>query len=145
MPSAWVLSADAGRARIFSADSPKASLRPLQQLISPKARLREQDLTSDRPGRSFDSFGAGRHATEPSTPASEQEAIRFAADIARQLKQGRDHGAFDRLILVAEPHFLGLIRKAIDPHTAKMITLEVAKDVSKASTEKIRKYLPERI
>ena len=145
MSSAWVLSADAGRARIFSADGPKAPLRPLQQLISPEARLREQDLTSDRPGRSFDSFGAGRHATEPSTRAGDQAAKRFANDIARHLKQGRDKGAFDRLIVVAEPRFLGLVRKAIDPDTAKMITLEVAKVVSKASAESIREHLPERI
>ena len=123
----------------------KAPLRPLQQLVSPEARLREQDLTSDRPGRSFDSAGAGRHATEPSTRAGEQAAIRFANDIARHLKQGRIDGAFDRLIVVAEPHFLGLVRKAIDPNTAKMITLEVAKDVSKASAAEIRKHLPDRI
>ena len=145
MSSAWVLAADAGRARIFSADSPKSSLRPLKQLISPEARLREQDLTSDRPGRSFDSAGMGRHATEPSTHAREREALRFARDIARHLKQGRDSGAFDRLILVAEPRFLGLVRKAVDSNTAKMIALEVAKDVSKANAKEIRKHLPDRI
>ncbi len=145
MSSVWVVTADAGRARIFSADSPTAPLQLLQELISPEARMREQDLTSDRPGRSFDSVGTGRHATEPRTHAKDQEATRFAGEIAAHLRRGRDDGAFSRLVLVLEPHFLGLIRKAIDPAVAKMVTVEITKDLNQASAEDIRNHLPDRI
>jgi len=145
MSYAWILVADAARARIFSVDSPTAPLQPQEQLLSPEARLREQDLQSDRPGRSFDGVGAGRHTTDPSTSPKQQEAVRFAAEIMQHLERGRIDKAFDRLILVAEPHFLGLIRKTIEPGVEKMITLELDKDLSKLNRADIRGHLPERI
>lgn len=145
MSDAWILVADAARARIFSADSPRADLQPVEQLVSPEARLHERDLSSDRPGRAFDSFGEGRHATDTSTSPKEQEAIRFAHEVVDHLEQGRVANRFDRLILVAEPHFLGLLRKAIKPALEQTITAEINKDLTKAGEREIREHLPQQL
>ena len=145
MADAWVLVADAARARIFSVGSPRATLHPVEQLVSPEARLHDRDINADRPGRTFDSFGEGRHAKSTNTSPKEQDAIRFAREVADHLEQGRVSNRFDRLIVVAEPHFLGLLRKAIKPVLEQMITLEINKDLSKANDRKIREHLPERL
>lgn len=39
-------------------------MEELEGLKHPASRAHERDLISDRPGRSFDSFGSGRHAME---------------------------------------------------------------------------------
>ena len=145
MADAWVLVADAARARIFSVDSPQANLNPVEQLVSPEARLHDRDINADRPGRAFDSFGEGRHAMGTNTDPKEQDAIRFAREVADHLEQGRVGNRFDRLILVAEPHFLGLLRKSIKPPLGQLITLEINKDLSRAKEQEIREHLPERL
>lgn len=143
MTDAWVLVADAARARIFSVDGPRAKMRSVEQLVSPGARLHDRDINADRPGRAFDSFGEGRHAID--TNAKEQGAIRFARQVVDRLEQGRIGSEFDRLIVVAEAHFLGLLRKASKPALQKMISLEINKDLSKATDQEIREHLPERL
>jgi protein required for attachment to host cells len=142
---AWIVVADAARARIFSTDNAKLPLQPLEQLVSPKARLHERDLKSDRPGSTYDSHGDGRHATGTNTSPKQQEAVRFAKTISENLELGRVNHEFDRLVLVAEPQFLGLLRKAITPEVAKLVSDEIDKDLSKADRNDIRRHLPERL
>ena len=79
------------------------------------------------------------------TNPKEQDAIRFAREVANHLEQGRVGNRFDRLVVVAEPHFLGLLRKATKPALEQMITLEIDKDLSKATEQEIREHLPERL
>ena len=142
---AWVVVADAARARIFSTDNAKVPLQPVEQLVSPEARLHERDLKSDRPGSTYDSHGDGRHATGTSTSPKQQVAVRFAKTIAERLELGRVNHDFSRLVLVAEPQFLGLLRKAITPEVAKLVSAEINKNLSKADRDDIRQHLPERL
>ena len=143
MVHGWVVVADAARARIFSIDSAKSPLSALDQLVSPEAKLHERDYKTDRPGRVYDIQGEGRHAVGSHTGPKEQEAMRFAAEVVDYLEDGRVGRQFDHLILVAEPRFLGLLRKAVKPPLEQTITLEVNKDLSKASEKEIRTHLPE--
>ena len=62
MSELWVLVADQSRARFFTVADSRSALQDMGELVHPEARDREQTLTSDRPGRAFDSKGQGRHA-----------------------------------------------------------------------------------
>lgn len=75
----------------------------------------------------------------------EQDALRFVNEVVDHLERGRIANKFSRLILVAEPRFLGLLRKAIPPALGQTITLEINKDLSKADEQTIRSHLPERL
>ena len=145
MNYAWIVVADAARARIFSTSGSKSPLEPVEQLVSPASRLKERDLVSDRPGRSFDSKGKGRHSMERQSSASEQIARNFAGQVADHLEAGRTSGQYRRLILVAEPRFLGLLNKKITSETEKLITTKIDKNLSRQSDQEIRTHLPERI
>jgi hypothetical protein len=61
-PTLWVLVADAARARLFQVEQPQQVLSAAlgQELIG--SNLRSREIASDRPGRTFDSGGEGRHA-----------------------------------------------------------------------------------
>ncbi len=64
MTQTWLIVADGARARFFERKS-ASELSEFDVMVSPEGRTDEGSLASDRPGRSFDSRGDGRHAMEP--------------------------------------------------------------------------------
>jgi protein required for attachment to host cells len=145
MNTTWVLVADSSRARIFEADAPSAALREIETLAHPESRLHEQDLTSDLPGRSFDSHGQGRHAMEAKLSPKQQERLSFVHQICDRLDSAVEQGRYQQLILVATPSLLGLLRKHVSTDTEKRISYELDKNIAQLSAEQIRKHLPDRL
>jgi protein required for attachment to host cells len=141
----WLVVADAGRAAIYSAATPRGSLSEVVDFIDPENRMPEQDLARDRPGRTFDSGGAGRHAMEPSTPPGEVEEARFAQLLADAVDRAKDQDRFEHLGLVAPPRFLGVLRKSLSKDAARRVVLEVDKDLTLEDADGIRAHLPERL
>ena len=142
---AWIVVADSARARIFSVDGATAPLAPIDHLLHPESRLHDRDLRSDRPGRSFDSEGEGRHSTGTPVSPKQQESLRFAKTVADHLEQGRLDGSYDHLNIVADPRFLGALRDAVSTEVEKLVSLELNKDLSKVADEEIRRHLPDEL
>ncbi len=142
MPDTWVIVADASRARMFKTKRHNASLDEFKTLLNPEGRLSNTELVSDTKGRIYDSMGAGRHAAEPRTDPKKQKMVEFARTLAAELKQARVNGAFKQLILVAAPAYLGELRKHLDADTARLVSLELAKDYSQMEAAAIREQLP---
>ncbi|MEJ2361830.1 MAG: host attachment protein [Gammaproteobacteria bacterium] len=139
----WVVVTDSTRARIFSADSSSAALTESESLASPEGRLHDRDMTSDLPGRSFDSNKAGgRHAMEPTTDPKQELAVEFARTIARHLEAGRVKRDFEQLVLVAAPSFLGLLREQLNNSCRKLVAYELNKNLVQHTPEEIRGHLP---
>jgi len=145
MENIWILSANSGRAMIFEAESPTAPLVQVEALVNPPARAKQRDLTSDRPGRTFDSFGMGRHAKAVEVDPKQEEQIRFAKLVADRLEQGRVREAFERVALVAAPEFLGHLRASLGAPLRSAVSLEVDKDYTALRSDELRARLPERI
>ncbi|SOD20931.1 host attachment protein [Nitrosomonas ureae] len=145
MTKIWVLVANSGNATLFTADSPTASLTELMNFDNPSARIKQMELSSDRPGRSFDSHGEGRHAMAVEVEPKEQEQIRFAKLIVDRLEQGRVENAFERLVVVAAPTFLGLLRAHFNAPLSSLLSLEIDKDYTALRPEELRTRLPERL
>lgn len=144
MPT-WILVADSVRARIFSADSPTGALDEITTLANPEGRLHEQDLVSDRPGRSFDSRGHGRSGMSKQVSAKEQENIRFAQRVAEHLESNRKQGSYRKLILVAAPEFLGQLASRLSGTTLATVALRVNKNLAHLNAHDIRAHLPEKM
>ncbi len=145
MSKIWVLVADSARARLFHADGSAGPLQEQTDLLMPGSRLKEKDLVGDRAGRAFDSGGNGRHAMDPGTTAKEMESHRFAAQIAELLQKEQLSGAFNRLVLVAPPGFLGELRGALSDGVRALVSEELGKDLVQFDIDDIRKHLPERL
>ena len=106
----WVLVADRQRAEILHALP--ASLAPypaIQCFIHAEGRMLQQELESDSAGR-LQLSGAARSAVEPHEDRWRVEAQRFAHEIIAYLDQARHDRRFDRLIVIAPPPFLGVLR-----------------------------------
>ena len=145
MSKIWVLVADSARARLFHADGSAGALQEQTDLLMPDSRLKEGELVSDRPGRTFDSGGHGRHAMEPATSAKDMESHRFAVQIAEQLEKEHLQNTFNRLTLVAPPAFLGELRSALSDGVRAKVSAELDKDLVQFDSNAIREHLPERL
>lgn len=143
MPSIWILSANGARAAIYSADSPATALVEVALLEHPEVRAKERELTSDRPGRTFDSIGTGRHAKSSEVGPRQTEEMRFAREVIDRLEQGRVGHAFERLVVVAAPTFLGHLRDSMSAPLAATVTLELDKDYTALRPDELRSRLPE--
>jgi len=145
MASTWVVVADRSAARIFKAATPTGGLDELESLVHPEGRMRAQDLTSDLPGRAFDSKGKGRHAMESEVGPRAHEAIAFARELAGRMAAARSRGEIERLVLVAAPEFLGLLREALGGGTRRLVEAEFALNLVKMTPAAIRSRLPDKL
>ncbi|MGE0081138.1 MAG: host attachment protein [Thiohalomonadaceae bacterium] len=145
MGKTWVVVADSSRARIFRAEGLDGRLVEVEVMAHPEGRLHEASLTTDLPGRAFDSHGQGRHAMEEETPPKRHEAIQFAKRIGGMLEGARNAGNYDALVIVAEPRFLGLLRDNLSRETNKLVELAIDKNLVRQAPEAIRERLPARL
>lgn len=139
----WVVVADASHARIFSAEKSHSPLVELEDLSHPEARLHEQEMGSDRPGRAFDSNGMGRHAMGKEVPPKKHEAGRFARLICDKVDHARATGSFEKLYIVAAPAFLGTLRNCMSDVMQKAVAGEVDKNLTTHDPAEIRRHLPQ--
>ena len=105
------------------------------------ARERLRELTSDKPGRAFDSHGDGRHAMADRQNPREQAAIRFANELVQALKSAHARGDVGDYILIAAPHFLGLLRKSIARTALGEPLLALSKDIAGQPADAAEKLL----
>ena len=146
MSTICVVVADNFRARIFETTSRTGSLNERQTLLYPEARLRVQDVNSDIPSAAFNSSadknGQSRHHTSGKTDMRQQQSLRFASDIVKQLKRSQENCAFSSLILVAPSKFLGILRQQLDNNLEQSISYELHKELTQLDVDKIRAHLP---
>lgn len=135
----WILIANRVGARIVLQEGEQWT--SIAELPNEHGRLRNQDLDSDRPGRTFSRTTAARHALEPGETSHDLIAERFARDLAEHLAHARMAGKFERLMLVAEPRLLGMLRAALDPVTARCVIGSVNKDLQAVEVRDLAEHL----
>ncbi len=123
-----VLVADKTHARFFLKSALNGKLEEIEGWANSQGRLRDRELVSSRPGRSFDSLGCGRHAMEPRTHAKKHLADEFARFIATDLQQEEAQKKFEKLVIMAGPEFLGLVRQHLSPTLKHKLLSEIDKN-----------------
>lgn len=116
-----------------------------------RIRVVVADLVSDRPGRNFDHaplVGGRRGATAHHATGGERrprrtEALAFAHQIAVELERARRQDEFYRLVVMAPPAFLGLLRKALPENVRSSVVAEVDKNLVHQPPEALRSHLPD--
>ena len=141
MPKTWVLVAESSRAKFYSADNRLAPLTEVEAMVHPECRMHEGDLVSDTSGSDGGSVGQGRHVMNNKISAKEHESQGFAKELATRLNSARNEGAFTRLVLVAPPSFLGLLRDNLSKEVLAMVSRQVDKNLVQQSPEVLRSYL----
>jgi protein required for attachment to host cells len=137
----WLLVADSARARLFGVDRRQRAFEPLGEWSDDVAAGKVQDIEADRPGRTFDSAGHGRHAMEPPSSPKGIAKSRFCAMLADTLAGKAKANGFDELHVIAAPRTLGELRELLDPAVKARIAGEEAKDLTQHTKPELEKLL----
>lgn len=129
METTWILLAHRSGARIFSHAGRTSGLTLVEEIAHPEGRLRDRDMDADEPGRTFDKFGGHRHAVTPEHMPTEREAERFAKSLAERLEHARGQNRYQKLVLVAEPGLLGVLRDKLAAPTQALVVASLARDL----------------
>ncbi|CUW38649.1 conserved protein of unknown function (Host attachment protein,7-143) [Magnetospirillum sp. XM-1] len=142
-PCIWICVADGTRARFFHCDGPGRDIVPaLNYMLAAPSRAHNISMTADRPGRTFDSAGAGRHAYDEGDWQDEEKG-RFAGRVAAQLDRAALDHQFERLVVVAPPAMMGELRKHFTGIRHRMEVVEVVKDLTHATPREMQSHLSE--
>jgi protein required for attachment to host cells len=144
MTNTWILVSNAAEARLFLNEGCGKGLHLVNNWVHPDSRKHEGDFITSSAGRvqQSDAHGA-RPAIQWKTSPKETEMQHFAAELVKYLESGRMTGAFQHLILVAPPHFLGLIREHLDNPMDALVRATLDKDYSQKGEPELIEHLTE--
>jgi protein required for attachment to host cells len=141
MPNTLVLVAESSRAKLYTVENRRAPFMEVDAMVHPESRAHEGDLVSDSAGSDGGSNGQGRHIIDSKHSAKDNEALIFARDIASRLDSGRNKGEYDRVVLVAPPAFLGVLRDNLSKEVLGMVSCQVDKNLVQKPAEVLREYI----
>ncbi len=141
MSYTWILVAESCRAKLYTADHRTAPLVEIEDLVYPEARMHEGDLVSDHAGSDGGSVGQGRHVMDDKTSARKAEKEAFARLLAQRLETGRIEHAYQHLVLIAPPEFLGLLRDNLSKQVMDMVTEQIDKHLVQQPANIVREHL----
>ncbi len=137
----WVLLANARAARVLENKGMGKGL----------TALAGQAWSADAARAPRDKAGVGHSIAGPGVAAVEQPDLQklndahFAKDLVEHLTKARQDTKFDRLILIAGPHMLGLLRQDLDTPLRAVLLGEIPKDLSNQPLADIENHLGELI
>ena len=137
----WILIVDGERARLLQNLGPGKGLsRAINGEFFYDTRA-TRDLGTDKPGRSFESASAARHAYEPKVDWHRAEKQVLCKEMAKIVNQGALEKSYERLVLIAPPQILGDLRQMLDDHAKSKIIGEMDKDLTHIPDKEIPKHL----
>jgi protein required for attachment to host cells len=141
MSTTWALVADRSEARILERRGPSHPFHVVEVVHHPEGRLQAGEIDADTGGKPRD--GASSAKFQPQERADEHAATVFAKHLAEHLRHARTVGRFERLVIAAEPTFLGRLRNALDPATKKLVAGEIHKHLLGAGDGELQPRLVE--
>ncbi|MDE2598148.1 MAG: host attachment protein [Rhodocyclaceae bacterium] len=146
----WIVTANAGRARIFAQEDVSEPLHEVNGLINNAVRLRTTDTESDALGQMSASKGrAGNggavqpNGYEPHQSPAEHQTELFARSVADFLLRARYEDCFKRLCIMAAPEFLGVLRKVLDANLQALVVTEINRDYTQLDALALRQKIRE--
>lgn len=137
----WFVVADGSRARIVTRQAEGSGCAIVAEYEAPSARVPSRDIVSDRPGRAQESASPARHAVEPRQDPHRAAKESFLRELADELGRANEQGAFDRLVLYADPHSLAVLRQKLNEATRAKVAAEFSKDLTKVPLPELDRHL----
>jgi protein required for attachment to host cells len=147
----WILVCDASRAQLFEQESPARHYQPVAAFVHEQSRAHVVDLVTDAQGRK--PVGGprgtrarpggfhGRPGVEPENDAKQVEAQKFARQLAAVLDKGLDAHAYEALVLVAPPKFLGLLKGSLDEQVRRRLEATIERDLAQFAPREVERRL----
>lgn len=136
----WYLVANRTEA-VFYRDSSFAGFEFISRMRNDEGRRFESELVSDRPGRNTSSATDSiRHGFAAGTQ-HEEVALKFAREICSHMEKLCREKGVEKLVLVAPPRFLGLLRKGLSSNVKGLVSDEVRHEYKRGSDLEIREQI----
>lgn len=131
MDNLWIVVAHEAGVRIFARNRPSDGVKLLEKFDHPEGRLKDRDLGSDRPGRTFTpTRDATKHGFTAKNSPREAEVERFTQELAKHLETARAQNRFFKLVLVAGSDEMGLLRGYLHRQTDDQVIATLNKNLS---------------
>ena len=141
-----IVVADERKALFFDSSKP-SDLTPRGTVENPAAGLKDIDLESDRPGSRYGGGPTGNgsgahHGVDGERSTLRHELTMFAKQVGQHIDADRVSRKFDRLVLVAPPKMLGLLRQSLPTQSQSLLAAEIAKDLAHHAPAAIMNAIP---
>ncbi|CEG57278.1 host attachment protein [Legionella fallonii] len=136
----WVLITDSNDCRIYQYIKKPHQLTLIKEIKHPENKLRDTDLTSDKPGH-YGTSSSARGAFSQQTDPKEIKIEDFSRSIAKELDSDRNTNAYEKLIVIAPPHMNGLLFQHINKHVKELITHNIEKDLLHLKEHELLEFL----
>jgi protein required for attachment to host cells len=133
----WIIVADGARARVYERIGKSEIITPIEKMTFEERHPRSSELGRDRPARVKESASPTRHGVEPGRDLHEAAEQEFIKRFSASLEAEWNAGSFDEVILVAAPRALSYLRSMLSPDMRKIVTSEIAKDMTRAAPDEI--------
>jgi len=150
MTRTCIIVADSAHARFFTLEVPEdasidggAHLLEHQDLVNPEADMPESKLFCDRRGRAHASPRGAAHALDDGRERHRAElARRFVRRVVGEAERFVEREDARRLLLVAEPRLLGVLREQLHPERLPQVEIgEVGENLSQRPVAQIQSVL----
>jgi protein required for attachment to host cells len=146
MNTVWILVCDSARARFFEIRAGDPSWHIVSEISHEESRSKADVLVSDHSGRRSSEGGSVHHnALAPASSPKEVEKAHFAHTLLKMLDQAMRSGRFRRWVLVAPPHFVGLMGRELTPELKKHLAATVDKDLNHVAVHELAERLKETV
>lgn len=126
----WIVVAHRGGAKIYQNSGIGKGIEMIEGLVNPAGMLKNQQIDSDKPGRTYaSSVGGGRHSVEPEESAHEHALTTFVKVLGKKLDKEGLQGLYDELVVVAEPHMLGKLRGEFTKNVERRVRSSINRDL----------------
>jgi protein required for attachment to host cells len=139
MPTTWIVTADASRARVLQV-ADRERLVEIEDFVNPEGRLHNREINTDAKGRFAGPDRPGGHSSDDEERTVEHYNELFAKRVADYLEKARNDHRYDQLVLVAAPKLLGQLRKELDKEVEKLVAEELPKDLSWFNARELEQY-----
>jgi protein required for attachment to host cells len=143
MKRIYIVVANSTSANFYQISEKHFHFELIKRIHHTNSRLKEHALDSDRPGHYQKGFyGKGGTYAEP-TKHKDLEIEGFARKICKALENDRLTETYKGIIVVAAPHFYGLINTNATDAVRKMIKFHLLKDYVHYSEKELMRELKE--
>lgn len=142
MQTTWIIIANTAAARIYSTihTDGHLHLELVHELSHPESKMKGIDLVTDGSGKyRGEATGTIQGKYQPPTDPKAHEHDIFAREIVELLENARTQNRFGTLIIVADPHFHGLIDKHLKNHAQvnKLVKKHIQKNYINATEQEL--------
>jgi len=142
MNTVWILVCDSAHASIYETRAGDPVWKVVKTLHHAASQMKTSELVTDGAGRRSSQGATSHHnALAPSSIPKEVEKGHFAREIGGVLDEAMRSRRFARWVLVAPPHFLGIVTKELTPALEKHLLSSVDKDLTYLDVSELKERL----